>query len=269
MDIQIFSPGADCTFLINRYLLLNAKDLHENIEDKFIPDGGIAFVFNFSGAVSVRSETTTYLLPPSFIVIPSPQSLIISTYPPLDTMVVNCKATVFTRLFNKNVSPPNEKPFLDASDIIPFELWKKLKETSIFEKRKQIFEAFILTYLKSNYEPDNIDESYNVIMNSHGEEQVNKLLKNIELNPRSFRRQFLARTGLSAKSLSRIVRINYLWNCFLQNNRADFQSMVYDANYHDQSHLIKDFKKVIGESPSHFFKRELYNTAFISGKITQ
>lgn len=269
MDIQTFSPGVKCAFLINRYLFLSAKDVHENIEDRFIPDGSIAFVFNFSGAVTVSDATTTYLLPPSFIVIPSSQSLIISTYPPLDTMVVHCKASIFTRLFNISISPPHKKPFIDAADRIPLTLWEKIKKTPEFEKRKQIFETFLLTHMKADYIPDDIDASYNLIMNSRGEEQVNKLLKNIDLNPRSFRRQFLARTGLSAKSLSRIVRINYLWNCFLLNNRADFQSMVYDANYHDQSHLINDFKKIIGESPSHFFKRELSNTAFLSGKTPQ
>jgi AraC-like DNA-binding protein len=42
--------------------------------------------------------------------------------------------------------------------------------------------------------------------------------------------------------------------------------MVFDGEYFDQSHFIKDFKMITGESPNHFFKRNLELVKVLSGK---
>lgn len=72
--------------------------------------------------------------------------------------------------------------------------------------------------------------------------------------------------GLNAKSLARIVRVNYLWSNIINHQAVDFQKMVFEGDYFDQAHLIHDFKQIVGETPSYFFKRNLDNVKIISGK---
>jgi methylphosphotriester-DNA--protein-cysteine methyltransferase len=135
--------------------------------------------------------------------------------------------------------------------------------------RIKLFEKFLSTEFNHSYHPDYIDKIYNDIIASKGEKQVNKILENSEISPRSFRRLFLSRTGINAKNLSRIVKVNYLWDCYLKGNKNDFQNMVYTMNYHDQAHLINDFKKITGESPNRFFKRANSNSALLSAKTNK
>ena len=64
----------------------------------------------------------------------------------------------------------------------------------------------------------------------------------------------------------RIVRFNYLWDKIRTEHVLDYQDLVFDGHFFDQSHFIKDFKDIIGETPSYFFKRNLQHLQIISGK---
>lgn len=267
MQHKCLKPSNNCAFLIKHFLFLESFNKHEAIEDKFIPDGCMSVVFNFTGNVSAATQTECYKLPSYFIVIPAIQHLIIKTFPPLNSLVVVCKASVFTRLFKIDLATYCEQPFIDGRRIIPEQIYFEMKNKP--DKRQLIFENYIISTTTTNYIPDDIDLTYDKIICSKGETLVNELLKQADINPRSFRRRFLSRTGVNAKALSRLIRINYLWDCYLKGNKTDFQSMVYEGNYYDQAHLINDFKKIVGEAPSHFFHKEQSNTLFISGKIIQ
>jgi AraC-like DNA-binding protein len=267
MNSASFKDSKHYQFLIYRYSFLKANSDNSIIIDKYIPDGSIAIVFNYSGRVTLSEGSNCHFLPPVFIVIPAARSLEITVYPPLDTVVVHCKASVFTRYFNYPVNACRDKLFIDAGWLISRSLWKKIGDTQACSERIELFEEFLRSEYNLFYLPDDIDNIYNEIIMSKGEKQVNKMLERLELNPRSVRRLFLKRTGISAKILSRIVRVNYLWDCYLKGNKNDFQNMVYTMNYHDQAHLINDFKKITGESPGKFFKRENSNSALISAKI--
>jgi AraC-like DNA-binding protein len=131
----------------------------------------------------------------------------------------------------------------------------------------QLFENYLLenTNIKS-YKKDNIDEFYEKIMLSKGDTRISSLLNSLNMNPRSFRRHFIRRVGISAKGLLRIVRVNYIWDNFRNNNNLNFYDVVYDCNFFDQAHLINDFKKIVGESPKRFFSRNLKYVESFSGK---
>jgi hypothetical protein len=270
MNSFFLNPNDACAFLIVRFLYLESREAGEIVEDQFIPDGYMAFVFNFKGRVLVSDRFGTHHTPPCFMVVPRMESLVVKTNPPMDTMVVVCRSTVLTRLLQIDLSKNRSSLYIDSVNCLPKKFFAELKHAQSREKRKELFEAFVLSRLQQDvYQSDAIDNIYQRIMASKGENRVNELLCLLDQNPRSFRRRFIARAGVSAKVLSRIVRINFLWDCYLKGNKADFSSMVYDGNYYDQAHLIHDFKAVIGEAPFHFFKKEQDKVVFLSGKILE
>ena len=65
----------------------------------------------------------------------------------------------------------------------------------------------------------------------------------------------------------RIVLLDYLWTKIKDENAIDYQDLVFDGNYSDQSHIIKDFKSNIGETPGYFFNRKLQIAKILSGKM--
>jgi AraC-like DNA-binding protein len=71
---------------------------------------------------------------------------------------------------------------------------------------------------------------------------------------RSLERAFNEVVGLSPKKLGGIIRLHY----FLGASRTakDFTPIVYDAGYYDQAHLIREFKKFTGITPSSYYANE-------------
>ncbi|UOQ69132.1 AraC family transcriptional regulator [Hymenobacter volaticus] len=68
-------------------------------------------------------------------------------------------------------------------------------------------------------------------------------------------RQFLARhfaeqVGRSPKQMSRVVRFNALHQALVQAPPPSWLDLVYQFNYYDQAHLIKDFTAFTGLSPT-------------------
>jgi AraC-like DNA-binding protein len=67
------------------------------------------------------------------------------------------------------------------------------------------------------------------------------------------------------KKLMRISRVNFIFSNMLNNPSFNAQKMMFDGNYYDQSHFIKDFKELTGETPKQFFKHNSHLCRILSG----
>lgn len=83
---------------------------------------------------------------------------------------------------------------------------------------------------------------------------------------RTLQRKFIKRTGVTPKVLMRIVRLNYLWTKINNHYAVNYQDLVFEGNFFDQAHFINDFKSIVGETPNHFFNRNLNIVELFSGK---
>jgi len=111
-----------------------------------------------------------------------------------------------------------------------------------------------------------IDIAYRDIVENSILLPFSETLKDINIDERTLQRSFLKRIGVSPKMLARIARVNHLWEEINRQKATSYQDLVYLGNYFDQSHFIKDFKNLVGETPSHFFKRNLKMVKMLSGK---
>ncbi|PWN05262.1 helix-turn-helix domain-containing protein [Rhodohalobacter mucosus] len=60
-------------------------------------------------------------------------------------------------------------------------------------------------------------------------------------------------TGLTPKTCARLIRIQFVIRELLSGTGL-FSSVAYELDYHDQSHMIRDFKSVIGITPGEFLR---------------
>ncbi len=266
LTFSSFEPGERVSFLVRRYLTLESDAQEGCFCDKHIPEGSCTLVFNFKGEVSMSLDRLTKKLPPYFLTVPYLGYVNIRATPPIDTFGVACKTSVFTSLFNIDFNKSDNPSFRQIQDVIPFELWNKLRDADSRQKRMEIFENFIRSVAKGKkYEPDNIDVAYERIYSSNGLVHVNDLIDDLNLNSRSFRRNFYRRVGISAKSLCRIVRANRVLQLLKESDNIDFQNIVFLGKYVDQPHFVNDFRKFVGESPGTFFNRDLKMVKLLSG----
>ncbi len=260
-------PDESSAFLVRRFLFLESKSKTGSYSDKHIPEGSCTLMFNFKGEVDMSiNNSLSQELPPYFLTLPFLGPVSIKATLPIDSFGVACKTSVFSRLFNISLNTCRMPSFRRIDDVIPDNLYEELKNAEGFITRVQIFQKYLNDLTKGEeYKPDSIDIAYERIYESNGLIHISDLINDVNLNSRSFRRNFYCRIGVSAKSLCRIVRANQVLNTLKETNEIDFQNIVFSGKYFDQPHFVNDFRKFIGESPGTFFHRDLRLVKLFSG----
>jgi AraC-like DNA-binding protein len=266
MESLYYSPSDEVSFLVKGYEILRASQLPEYVSDKYIPNGYASLVFNFSGQISIISGQKI-TVPPFHLAFPVLKSFNIEASGMLDSFVVVCHASVLSRVFNINMKSSPESFFIELNPLVFKPIWDELYAIQDPLGKIDIFEKYVLqNILLKPYRQDEIDRIYSNIMKLAYNVRIHDIINSSSLSESTFRRDFTKRVGINAKSLIRIVRVNLLWSKIVKSNAFDFQEMLLDCNYYDQSHFIKDFKMLIGERPRHFFMRNLDHVRLNSGK---
>ncbi|ESP94367.1 MULTISPECIES: helix-turn-helix transcriptional regulator [Pseudoalteromonas] len=94
-------------------------------------------------------------------------------------------------------------------------------------------------------------EIFNLIKNDGTIFSVEELSAKADLSKRSIQRLFGKYIGLSPKWLIRKYRLHHVLQV-LENKEANIQDVVALLEYTDQSHLIRDFKEIIGTTPGKY-----------------
>lgn len=80
--------------------------------------------------------------------------------------------------------------------------------------------------------------------------RVHKVAKHFDVSQQTLIHRFRERTGLTPKAFSRIERFQRL----LRNQRygTSWSAAALDAGYFDQSHMVREFRRFAGLSPSEY-----------------
>ena len=262
-SVHYYLPGADLIWLVTQYesIRFEGKLI---LTDRFVPRADVAFVFHFKDT-PVILEPKQIKLPPFFIAPVLRNSLTLEISGILDTLVIACLPSVLSRVLKIDLSPVDTLNIhLDHNKFYP--LWKKMKELKSSEKRIACFSEYVNACQNQPYCPDIIDIAFRRIIENSISMPLSETLRSINLDVRTLQRSFLKRIGVSPKMLARIARVNYLWEEISKQKATTYQDLVFFGNYFDQTHFIKDFKNLVGEPPSHFFKRNLEVVKMISGR---
>ena len=129
----------------------------------------------------------------------------------------------------------------------------KIGEATTPASRVAVLEQFLnhqLLFRKT--EPDRTDYAANRIVAQQGVVNISELMDELYVCRRQFERQFLQKVGVSPKYYARIRRVGALCHQLSQNHWqvADWQDLIHQFGYYDQSHFIKEFTEFTGKSPS-------------------
>jgi AraC-like DNA-binding protein len=94
------------------------------------------------------------------------------------------------------------------------------------------------------------------IERSAGRLRVIELAREAGIGVRQLERRFRDRVGLSPKRLATIVRFQRAFGAIAAGSDATLTEIAHDSGYFDQSHFIRDFRRLAGCSPSRFFRDE-------------
>lgn len=139
----------------------------------------------------------------------------------------------------KNRAFDGERHFFQLKRELEPLLWS----AGTFEARIALAEACLLKHIRPGRANPIVMEAVGELLSHCGTLRTTELAQMVHVSPRQLERLFYSAMGISPKSLSSLVRYQYLWRNVLL--RPDFQVLdaVEALGYTDQSHLLRDFKR--------------------------
>lgn len=262
LEIEVFENNSSNAWLVYQFQNYNFDGAQ--VVDKFIPRPYVNAIFHFKDK-PYFVEDVSFILDPFFLAPIIPKAISLKFSGEIDTLVVTCKATVFSRVFNLDLSPVPTRS-INLNHHIFHTLWQNMANLNNSLDRMNFFTEFINSKQSSPYVLDAVDMFYNKIVEKSIASPLKEIISECYASKSTLMRKFVKRTGVSPKTLARIVRLNYAWDKIVNEENVDYHDLVSYGNYFDQSHFINDFKAIIGETPNHFFHRDLYIVKLFSGK---
>jgi AraC-like DNA-binding protein len=99
-------------------------------------------------------------------------------------------------------------------------------------------------------DPDAMQRAIDALVQSHGHLPLNACSDLAHLGERQFRRACLARTGLSPKRLSRVLRYRQLAATLRAAPSSSMSVLAATYGYSDQAHMIRDVQQLCGRTPA-------------------
>lgn len=148
-------------------------------------------------------------------------------------------------------------------------LWERLSLCSGIKSMKELFEDYYSgSAQRHSLKPDLLDHIVYRMDKTGGMIRVSQLCKDYSMTPRSLERHFLEEIGLPAKEMLQIFRINRAIRMLAEKQDANLTGLSYLSGYFDQSHFIRDIRKITGISPGQLQRAEtemktIHNRLFI------
>ncbi|MBS1620796.1 MAG: AraC family transcriptional regulator [Bacteroidetes bacterium] len=233
--------------------------------DKFIPRPNVSVIFHFGDRPKI-SGNNNLTLEPFFVAPVIPHAIITKFQGDMDTLVIVCRATVFSRLFDLDMTPvPKRSISLPNRIFLP--VWKSLRNLSSTPERIAWFSEFINNMQPGTYYPDAVDSFYEKIIQKCVAQSLKEIMPECFASKSTLLRKFIRRTGVNPKTLARIARLDHLWKMIKEKQTTDSQSLALEGNFFDQAHFINDFKNIIGETPGVVLKRYPKSLKMSSGML--
>ncbi|OPC36888.1 AraC family transcriptional regulator [Elizabethkingia miricola] len=253
-----FLPDQYLRPFIRHYLFLESTQQLTGILRLFT-DGSTGVVFSLRGSLATDISHKTQL-PNSFLYGQISDFQDLYTNSGFSFIIV-----VFSPLGMKQLTgvPAYEmkNQITDANHLFPniSFLTEELFESNNYENQIQLLNLFFLkTYTIGITKDISIPISLmDILYKDKDSGTIGNLVKRSGYSERHIERIFKEHIGISPKAFSNIIRLHRFLRLLSHPNESDLSmtSLGYAANYFDQSHLIREFKKYTGITPKQYMDK--------------
>ncbi len=254
LTVQSAAPELVLRPFIRAYVQREARLGSQELVEPVVARLGVMLEFEFAGSYEVRNYGTETVEEPNDISIIGPQSwrrsrLIIRGH--IESLVVMFQPCGFYALFGVPTEPLAQTGTEGHSLLGPAvsRLHQQLGNTRSFTERTRMLDAFFLLQLRKTHAKDPIQKALHLLTTPGSSLKVTKVADQMGVNVRQLERRSLTYAGVSPKTLTRISRFSHALS--LRTERSfNWTQIAHAAGYHDQMHMIRDFREFAGEAPS-------------------
>jgi AraC-like DNA-binding protein len=251
----VLAPYVRCYWSL---ALAPSKDLASSQRFRFLAEG-VEVTFNFAGPVAIDSGDR-----------------------PSRTAQTACLSGSMTRSMRMQYSgsldllgvcfrPGGAYPFFPcpASEIVDactsvddllgsagLRLVELVQNEATAQERVAALDAFFLAQLGGARHDDvRIRRALGSIESLGGRVSVDQLARLAGLSNRQLERRFKECVGIPPKQLCRSLRFKNVFKCLTRHPAEQWASVAASCGYYDQSHMINEFRRFTGMSPTAYFER--------------
>jgi AraC-like DNA-binding protein len=175
---------------------------------------------------------------------------------PIDELVVVFEPQGFYRLFGLPISLLTDRGVDLEAALGPNLRWPhhRLGEEADFERRSAILDQFLISRLATCTSIDRLSHAFEALVSPSPPITVHEVARMSGISIRQLERKSLAYTGLSPKSLARITRFERALRMRCATG-VRWTTIAHELDYHDQMHLVHDFQRLAGDTPTGIMKR--------------
>lgn len=130
------------------------------------------------------------------------------------------------------------------------ELEQRLADCGSFASRVSAADAFLTRQIPDYLNTDHLTIAMDLILASSGRLRMPELAAYSGIGNRQFERTFAVRFGMRPKLYARIVRFQSALDSKARSSTKSWTDVAHEFGYHDQMHMIHDFKEFTGETPT-------------------
>jgi len=148
--------------------------------------------------------------------------------------------------------------------------YEQLCYATSLQEKCFLADKYLLSFLnrqKSIIYKDAITVISNQIHKKGGILNIDKLAYHANMSTRTFERNFLQKVGLPPKLFCNIARFNHALELKFKNYKMDWTAIASNCGYYDQMHLIKDFKRFAGYTPTIVQKESHLNKMSYTNRV--
>ncbi|MEO7275495.1 MAG: helix-turn-helix domain-containing protein [Vicinamibacterales bacterium] len=132
------------------------------------------------------------------------------------------------------------------------QLWAQLAPCPSFIERARVADTYLLKRYALGIKQDAaVVPAANALFNRCGGGRVSVMAEQAGLSVRQFERRFNTLMGMPPKTYARIARFEVALRAKLQSPASRWTDIAHLLGYHDQMHMVHDFRELAGSTPTH------------------
>jgi len=148
--------------------------------------------------------------------------------------------------------------YVDSVDVLGSgmqSLWSALAECESFAERVRCAEEYLLPLAAKALASTSIMKSAQYLFNFNGMSRVEDIAKECGLSVRHYDRLFAEQTGMSPKLFARVRRFQLAMDAKRIAPNRSWMSVAHEFGYFDQMHMIRDFQRLGGNTPTQLLQQ--------------
>lgn len=260
MDYKEYRPPKEIAHLVECFWTntLHPEDFQQDY-DYIIPDGGADAIFMLNGSYLRADEISQSksLIDRCSFVTPFQHAVKVYQKPYTTCLVIRFKPEAIQLLTGTSLSEfdqpvyPLEEIMPDLADLAMNQINNKLSASKIIQSLTNWLTKQQIKPISNELTSLFIKRT---ILNK-GMIGINNFCSDLQIHKSTLEKNFKHSTGYSPKEYARVIRFNFLLNRVLFSS-MNLTESSYEMGYFDQSHMIRDFKKVTGITPTDFIEKK-------------